>query len=181
MNRRYLQIRLFSFFFLAVSGWAQAVHPASSGLSLEQVAARAGLIFSGTVQDVRAEGDSVNRVMFKVDEGIRGVHTGEIVTIREWVGAVRIGLANRYRAGEKVLVFFHASGPNGLTSPVGGSAGVVRFADSETLKLTEEQSHAVALSPRLRAFAASPAGQNSSTTLPAPEFIRALRLVSSQQ
>jgi len=133
------------------------------------------------VQDVRAEGDSVVRVTFKVEEGIRGAHSGEIVTIREWAGVLRIGGTQRYRTGEKVLVFLHAAGPNGLTSPVGGSAGVVRFADPETLKLTDEQSQAVARSPRLRIFASSPAGQNSSNAVPAVEFIRALRLVSGQQ
>lgn len=183
MSRYYLQIRLLLLLFLSLSAgaWPQQSPSAGSSLSLEQIASRAGLIFSGTVQAIEPDGDSVTSVTFKVEEGIRGARPDETVTIREWAGPLRAGTPGRYRVGEKVLVFFHSAAPNGLTSPVGGSAGVIRFGGPESLKFTDEQSRALARSPRLRTVVRPADGQNNGNILPVADIIRALRLVTNSQ
>ncbi len=85
---------------------------------------RAALIFSGTVLAVEhvppatQNGIGTVRVTFHVDEAIRGVRTGQRLTITEW-DALWIS-AERYRVGEVVTVYLHAPSPSlGLTSPVG--------------------------------------------------------------
>lgn len=87
----------------------------------------AGYIFSGTVKAVEFEaapkrgGVATTRVTFHVDEGIRGVATGQTFTIREWAGLWRGG--ERYRVGERVALFLYPPSKLGLTSPVGGASG----------------------------------------------------------
>jgi hypothetical protein len=88
-----------------------------------------GCIFAGTVQSVQRVApneDSVATVIvsFHVDQGIRGVHTGQTLSVREWAGLWQSG--PRYRPGERVLLFLYPVSKLGLTSPVGGELG--RFA-----------------------------------------------------
>jgi hypothetical protein len=109
----------------------------SSALSTEavlrQMTQTAGVVFAGEVVAVRrpvgfagsgqdaAEG--VVTIEFRVDQAVRGPGGGSIYTVREWAGLWTGG--DRYRVGQRLLVFLQAPGRNGLSSPVGGKAGVV--------------------------------------------------------
>jgi hypothetical protein len=88
---------------------------------------QSGYIFSGTVKAVerlapRANGSvAVMRITFHVDRGLRGTRTGQTLVIREWAGLWQAG--ERYRPGERVMLFLYPPSKLGLTSPVGGKAG----------------------------------------------------------
>lgn len=101
---------------------------------LPQIVRAAGIIFSGRVTYVgRASGRaaiplgqhaSSTAITFQVEHAIRGVSAGQILTIHEWVGLWACG--ERYRVGERVLLFLYPPSRLGLTSPV--AAGGARFA-----------------------------------------------------
>jgi len=96
------------------------------------------MIFAGTVlttagQTVAPETTATERLApgttpavqlsFHVDEAIAGVDRGQILTIREWAGAW-----SRQRPmskGQHFLIFLYPPSRLGLTSPVGGSLGLV--------------------------------------------------------
>jgi hypothetical protein len=65
-----------------------------------------------------------------VQQGIRGVRPGSVVTIREWAGlwTGRDTHEPRYRIGERSLLFLYPPRAGGLTSPVGnrGKLGIDR-------------------------------------------------------
>jgi hypothetical protein len=90
----------------------------------------AGYIFAGKVlaihyEPVTASGQVPTvRITFQVQDGIRGARAGESVTIREWAGLWNAG--ERYRVGERVVLFLYPPSKLGLTSPVGAALG--RFA-----------------------------------------------------
>lgn len=86
----------------------------------------AGYIFAGTVKSIARSAPKKNEVAtvqinFHVDQGMRGVRTGQVLTIREWAGLWASG--ERYRVGERVLLFLYPPSRLGLTSPVQGSMG----------------------------------------------------------
>jgi hypothetical protein len=89
-----------------------------------------GRIFSGTVLRVEHRNSdsssalATTRIVFRVDEAIRNVRRGQTVEINEWAGLWQSG--ERYRPGERVLLFLYPPSRLGLTSPVGNRAG--RFA-----------------------------------------------------
>ena len=99
----------------------------SGTTALSQVTRAAGTIFSGTVKSVAggraASGQSLGTVAitFHVERAIRGVTVGQDLTIHEWLGLWTSG--QRYRVGERVLLFLFPPSRLGLTSPVGGSIG----------------------------------------------------------
>lgn len=169
---------LFTLFAALCSATAQQAVVSASSLSIDQLAERAGIIFSGTVQKIDVTEGSVIQVTFTVDEGIRGAFSGQTLILSEWRPST--SAISPYRTGEKVLIFLHAPSQNGLTSPVGGSAGVIRFADPATLKLTVEQVSAVRRSARLRAALPQTTGPDESS-VSAADFVRALRLVTHSQ
>jgi hypothetical protein len=88
---------------------------------------QSGYIFSGTVKRVerlapRTAGSvAVMRITFHVDRGLRGTRTGQTLVIREWAGLWQAG--DRYRPGERVMLFLYPPSKLGLTSPVGGASG----------------------------------------------------------
>jgi hypothetical protein len=98
--------------------------------SLRQLTRDSGYIFAGSVRTIeRAAAKSSSdvatvRVTFLVEQGIRGVRTGQTLVIREWGGLWEQG--ERYRPGERVLLFLYRPSKLGLTSPVAGALG--RFA-----------------------------------------------------
>jgi hypothetical protein len=106
--------------------YAQGLRPGGA-LTIGRLSRKAGYIFLGTVLSVeRIEPSSPTgvasmRVSFHIDEGIRGVRTGEVLTVREWVGLWESG--ERYRRGEQVVLFLYPPSKLGLTSTVGGPAG----------------------------------------------------------
>lgn len=89
-----------------------------------------GYIFSGTVKAVERieprdrNSVAVMRVTFQIEQGLRGVRKGQKLTIREWVGLWQSG--ERYRVGERVMLFLYPPSKLGLTSPVGNGAGRFR-------------------------------------------------------
>jgi hypothetical protein len=85
-----------------------------------------GYIFSGTVvsvQRLRSDRSAVPamQISVRVEQTIRGVSAGQIVSIREWAGLWNAG--QQYRPGERFLLFLHPPGRLGLTSLVGGAQG----------------------------------------------------------
>lgn len=89
---------------------------------LHSLATRSGYAFAGTVKSVerikphRKDSVSVMRITFHVDKGYRGVRTGQTISIHEWAGLWEAG--ERYRAGERVVLFLYPPSKLGLTSPV---------------------------------------------------------------
>ena len=96
-------------------------------VSFPGVARAAGMIFSGTVRSVQRRpatlGSAVETVdvTFHVDTAIRGATSGEDLTISQWIGLWTSG--QRYRVGERVLLFLYPPSKLGLTSSVAGPLG----------------------------------------------------------
>jgi hypothetical protein len=98
-------------------------------VTLRQLTSSAGYIFVGQVKSVRYVHASSGHVptmqiRFQVEQGLRGVRSGSVLTIRQWAGLWDAG--GRYRTGEQLLLFLYRPSKLGLTSPVGGVRG--RFA-----------------------------------------------------
>jgi len=94
------------------------------------LARSSGYIFAGTVKSVervapKGNGVATVQISFHVDEAMRGVRTGQTLAIREWAGLWETG--ERYRPGERVLLFLYPPSKLGLTSPVGGRMGRFRI------------------------------------------------------
>ncbi len=91
------------------------------------LARHAAIIFFGRVTDVSrvvpesGAAEPSLQITFAAESGIRGVQTGREFRLLEWPGRWQAG--ERYRVGERYLLFLHAPNAAGLTSPVGGSAG----------------------------------------------------------
>ena len=89
-----------------------------------------GYIFAGTVKLVeriapKGNGVATVQISFHVDQAMQGVRTGQMLTIREWAGLWESG--ERYRPGERVLLFLYPPSKLGLTSPVRGPIGRFRI------------------------------------------------------
>ena len=64
------------------------------------------------------------RITFRVEQAVRGTQTGANISMRQWVGLWNSG--ERYRVGERVVLFLYPRSKLGLTSSVAGPIG--RFA-----------------------------------------------------
>jgi hypothetical protein len=89
-----------------------------------------GYIFAGTVKSVervtpKGNGVAIVQVTFHVDQAMRGARTGQTLAIHEWAGLWESG--ERYRPGERVLLFLYPPSKLGLTSPVRGPTGRFRI------------------------------------------------------
>jgi hypothetical protein len=117
--------------------------------TLRELVHDSGYIFSGTVMDVKpvpaAGSDAVTtmQITFRVEQAIRGVRAGQTLVIYEWAGLWNSG--DRYRPGERLLLFLHRPSRLGLTSPVGGGLG--RFAVDSNGQVILEQARIDALQP----------------------------------
>ena len=95
--------------------------------ALPMLVRAAGTIFSGTVTAIArrpaTHGQAVETVAitFHVDNAIRGATPGEDLTIAQWIGLWSGG--QRYRVGERVLLFLYPPSKLGLTSCVAGNLG----------------------------------------------------------
>lgn len=113
-------------------GRAAVLLPDRAGNSLtnlRSMARHSGMIFSGTALRVEhlaaaSGGVASTRITFRVQTAIRGVRVGQVIAIREWDGLWNSG--ERYRPGERVLLFLFPASRLGLTSPVGGRLGRFR-------------------------------------------------------
>jgi hypothetical protein len=97
--------------------------------ALHQLSDQAGVVFSGEVTAIRhitgVNGASgLVEIEFHIDQGVRGCTSGGTYILREWAG-LWAGGDPRYRVGQRLLMFLHTPGANGITSPVGGMAGVI--------------------------------------------------------
>jgi hypothetical protein len=107
--------------------------------NLRLLTRHSGMIFSGTAIRVEhlnpesASGVASTRITFRVQTAIRGVRAGQIIQIREWDGLWNSG--ERYRAGERVLLFLYRASRLGLTSPVGGRLGRFRVDEAGRVEL----------------------------------------------
>jgi hypothetical protein len=113
----------------SATGQSSLPSPPPAISNLHMLTQNSGYIFDGTVLSVQrfALNESsvpTVQITFRVEQAIRGTHSGQVLTIREWAGLWNSG--ERYRPGERLLLFFYSPGKLGLTSPVGGQFG--RFA-----------------------------------------------------
>lgn len=97
-----------------------------------------GMIFSGTVLEVRSAGFGkpgqipIVGVRLRVDHPIAGVQSRRTLTIREWAGAWS---EHPMHPGQRVLLLLYPQSRLGLTSPVGGSLGQVSLTNENTIVL----------------------------------------------
>lgn len=91
------------------------------------IARAAGAIFSGTVTSIARHAATPDQtvetvaITFHIDYAIRGTTPGEDLTISQWIGLWSGG--QRYRVGERVLLFLYPPSKLGLTSCVAGVIG----------------------------------------------------------
>ena len=121
--------------------WAQSL-PLSDAV-VEKLSRPAGIIFSGAVIQIeRAQAENGNpasmRIVFRVNEAVRGCNAGETIAIAEWAELWARG--DRYRVGQNLVLFLYPRNAAGLTSPVGGDLGVFMLASQGLLRLTPRQS-----------------------------------------
>lgn len=112
-----------------IAAAAQSAPDASVTAALGNLSARAATVFVGQVTAIQREAGVVD-VVFRVDTPVLG-QAGATYTLREWAGMWPPGM-QRYRVGERALVFLHGAGGAGLSSAVDGGEGVVPvMADSD--------------------------------------------------
>lgn len=108
-----------------------------------QLARAAGIIFAGRViriQRVPANpGQAIEAVAitFYVESSMRGPAAGRELTITQWAGLWSSG--QRYRVGERVLLFLYGRSKLGLTSCVGGALGKFALDPSGRVLPTAQQ------------------------------------------
>lgn len=100
---------------------------------------------------------------------MRGTSAGQSLTIHEWAGLWNGG--ERYRVGERVLLFLYSPSKLGLTSPVAGAMG--RFA-------TDSQGRVVMNPQHVAALAAEPI-LGGKSIVPYADFAEAVRLCREQE
>jgi hypothetical protein len=144
-------------------------------IGFPQIARAAGIIFSGTVTSISrvpastGESPQVVAVTFRVERAIRGTTTGRDLTIFQWIGLWTSG--QRYRTGERLLLFFYPPSKLGLTSCVGGSMGRFTLDPLGWVVLSEEH---------LAAFGADPVlGGKSRVKM--RDFVQAVRRARGEE
>jgi hypothetical protein len=137
--------------------------------TLLQLVRVAGIIFSGRVTSIGRDGSSFGQapasttITFQVEHAMRGASAGQNLTIHEWAGLWTSG--ERYRVGERVLLFLYARSRLGLTSPVAGTMG--RFAMDSQGRIIMSPQHVATL-------AADPI-LGGRTAVPYADFVQAIR------
>jgi hypothetical protein len=127
--------------------------PFAPTFGLPQLSQAAGTIFSGQVISVtRAPAPQHTAVeaiaiRFHVENSIRGAIPGQDLTIYQWMGLWSGG--QRYRIGERLLVFLYPPSKLGLTSIVGGSLGRFAVDSSGRVLLSDQQLSAFRKDPVL--------------------------------
>ncbi len=118
-----------------------------------QLTRAAGTIFAGTVTAVArrpaSQSQSIETVSitFHVEGAIRGAVPGEDLTISQWIGIWASG--QRYRVGERVLLFLYPPSKLGLTSCVGSALGRFSFDPRGRVRLTAQHLSAFRTDPVL--------------------------------
>lgn len=132
--------------------WRPPISSAPPGFA--RLIQRAGIIFSGTVIRIQrtsagTPGESAGTVAitFHVESAIRGTRTGDSLTITQWMGVWSGG--QRYRIGERVLLFLYPPSKLGLTSSVGATVGRFAVDPSGRVRLSAQQLWAFRTDPVL--------------------------------
>lgn len=105
-----------------------------------RLARHAAIIFFGRVTGISrivpetGAAEPSLQITFAIDNGVRGAQTGQEFQLLEWPGRWQAG--ERYRIGERYLLFLHAPNAAGLTSPVGGTAGRFLIDSKGTIDLS---------------------------------------------
>jgi hypothetical protein len=94
----------------------------SVGAVLGNMSSRASVVFVGQVESIKRTSGAVE-ITFRVDRAVLG-QLGSRYTLREWLGLWVAG-QQRYRVGQRAMVFLHGANAAGLSSPVDGMQGVV--------------------------------------------------------
>jgi len=140
---------------------------APGGGALPQISRAAGTIFSGTVISIlpspSGQSPPTVTITFRVEHAIHGVHSGQHLTISQWTGLWSSG--QRYRVGERVLLFLYPPSKLGLTSCVGGAMG--RFGIDSLGRVLLSQQH-------LAVFRADP-GLSRKSYVSLRDFTQAVR------
>jgi hypothetical protein len=129
----------------------QTVVPRRGPTDLAQMTSVAGTIFTGTVTAIvpvhASDPDRVAsvQVSFRVEQAVRGTSAGQTFTIREWAGLWTTG--QRYRIGERLMLFLYPASKVGLTSPVGGAAGHFAIDQSGQMLLNPVQVQTIKTAP----------------------------------
>jgi hypothetical protein len=170
---------------LPVGGpWRAPITPVTIGLP--QIVQAAGIIFSGQVTSVgradslaeRADGHAASPsgqsaaatlVTFKVEHALRGATTGQNLTIREWAGLWTA--RERYRVGERVLLFLYPPSKLGLTSPVSGPMGRFAIDPQGGIVMNEQNLSVVATDPVI----------GGKSRVPYADFYHAVRRASGEE
>lgn len=138
--------------------------PVSTGFG--QIAHPAAIIFSGTVTAIEPASSKrriSTAITFKVNEPVRGVSPGQMLTIHEWAALWSRG--ERYRVGERVCLFLYAPSRLGLTSPVAGGMGRFTVNSAGKILLNPQHVQLLATDPIL----------GGKTVLSSDEIVRALQ------
>lgn len=149
--------------------------PAPNPSGFPQIAHAAGTIFSGTVTAInrrpatRGQAVETIAITFHVEQAIRGVTPGEDLTISQWIGVWSSG--QRYRVGERVMLFLYPPSKLGLTSLVGGGLG--RFA-------VDPLGHVLMNAQHLSAFRGDPT-LGGKSRVRVSDFASAVRRVSQEE
>jgi hypothetical protein len=122
--------------------WRPPISSAPPGFA--QLARRAGIIFSGTVISIERTSPGISSeaigtvaITFHVESPIRGATAGEWLTITQWIGLWSSG--QRYRTGERLLLFLYPRSRIGLTSCVGAAMGRFAVDSSGVVQLSPQQ------------------------------------------
>ena len=122
-------------------------------VGFQQIAHAAGTIFSGTVSSItrhpttRAQAVETVSITFHVERAIRGASPGMDLTVSQWMGLWSSG--QRYRLGERVLLFLYPPSKLGLTSSVGAEIGRFRVDPLGRILLSAQQLSAFRADPLL--------------------------------
>lgn len=151
--------------------------PQPTSPELRAVVRQAGAIFAGrviSVEPVRiasAEQVASVQVTFQVEQAIRGARVGQRLSFREWAGLWSRG--ERYRVGQRTMLFLYAPSALGLTSPVGGAAGRFAVDGNDRIVLSEVQQQRVRVAP-------APIPIDTNGRIQLKEFTRAIRRMGEE-
>lgn len=129
-----------AFFLLlcSVVGVAPELNAQVMQVGLLEMIQSSGIIFSGTVIEVKGErderGDIVTLTTFRVETPVRGVTPGS-VTIKQFGGSTSEGSMvlphmRYFTEGERVLVMMYPPSELGFTSPIGMGQGAWTVTDN---------------------------------------------------
>lgn len=122
---------LFGVLIVAAAWFAPSARSQVLEIDLAEMISSSGMIFSGTVMEVRGDrderGDIVTYTTFRVEAPIRGVQPGS-VTIKQFGGTSSAGTMmvphmRYFREGERMLVMLYPASELGFTSPIGMGNG----------------------------------------------------------